>query len=275
MNVSVLNANDSIGQKIIPVSEKSLCIHNGTSDEESALPPFVQCLFGFIGNIVAIMMLVYSSKQHKWKPFHRLVCALALTDIIISVMVYPVVLKTYVTTFEYCFSKFECFYVAFLYSFSWLGSAMLVTALSFDRLLAIVFPFYYTRTSKYKRANIMILGSWTSCALVCMLLILVIGKVKIFYADTWCFIDFTDKNIGSIIATYIYACLGLSIFAATVVMNSVVIITMIRRIAADRKSTAFRKRVKSDIYIVLFLLTVVLALGVCWTPLLVCKTHGG
>ena len=250
--------------------EQSLCTHNVTDKEESLVPPFLQCFSGLLGNILALIILIRSSKRHKWKPFYRLVCALALTDAIVSVFVYPVVLKTYVTNFEYCFTNFECYYVSFLYSFSWFGSALLVTSMSLDRFLAIVFPFYYNQTSKYIRANTLILSSWILCALICMLPVTGIGNVKMFYADTWCFIDFTDTtNTGSIIVTYMYACLGLLVFAVTVVMNVVVIVTMIRRIVANRKSIASQRRLKSDIYIVVFLVLIVVVFSICWVPLTV------
>ena len=86
--------------------EQSLCTHNVTDKEESLVPPFLQCFSGLLGNILALIILIRSSKRHKWKPFYRLVCALALTDAIVSVFVYPVVLKTLRNEFWILFYKF-------------------------------------------------------------------------------------------------------------------------------------------------------------------------
>ena len=250
--------------------EESLCMHNITRKQESLAPPFLLFLSGLPGNILALFILICSVNHHKWRPFYRLVFALAITDGTISVLVIPVVLKTYVTNFEYCFTKLECYYVSFLYSFSWLGSAMLVTSLSLDRFLAVVIPMWYKRY-KYFRTNLLIFCSWTFCALISMLPLVGVGKVKMFYPDTWCFINYLDsKNISSIVVTYIYSIVGLVIFTATFIMNIAVILMTIRRIMTNRKTTGARKRLKSDIYILLFLVTISLVFSVCWVPLMVC-----
>ncbi|KAK3105386.1 hypothetical protein FSP39_023976 [Pinctada imbricata] len=179
----------------------SSCSSNRTTTQcsvgtinETMGPPIMQFLGGFVENVLALFILIKTKKNHKWKPFYRLVCALAITDATVSSLVYPFAITRYATRFTYCYSVNVCHHVAFILSFAFLGSALIVTAISFDRFLAILFPFKYDSSRKIQRTTVMIFSSWILTAAICTLPLVGVGEVKFYYPETWCFIDFTSKD---------------------------------------------------------------------------------
>ncbi|KAK3088920.1 hypothetical protein FSP39_025491 [Pinctada imbricata] len=176
---------------------------------ESIVPPSLQFLFGSGGNIIAIVILFVTSKRHKWKPFQRLVSALALTDLYGNILVYPFVIKRYASDFTYDFPYALCQHITFTFSFAFLASAMLVMMMSLDRFLAILFPFVYNVPRKILRTHLLIITTWLSSGIISILPIAGVGKVKLFYPGSWCFIDYANKENYGEIMTYIYAIIGI------------------------------------------------------------------
>ncbi|KAK3082679.1 hypothetical protein FSP39_002372 [Pinctada imbricata] len=246
-------------------------ISNQTTTEkinESIVPPILQFLFGFIGNVTAIGILIWSARRHQWKTFYRFVFALALTDLSGNILVYPIVLIRYASDFTYNFSESECHHISFMYSFAFLGSAMIVSAMSFDRFLAILFPFNYNAPTKNIRTHVLIGACWSVSAIICILPVIGVGKVKLFYPGSWCFIDFASHDSVDRVDTYLYAILGVIIFITTLTLNSAVIIAIGRKIYINRKNLGSYRRLKSDLYIVFFLLAIVIVFSICWVPLM-------
>ncbi|KAK3088378.1 hypothetical protein FSP39_018442 [Pinctada imbricata] len=235
---------------------------------ESIIPPSLQFLFGSGGNILAIVILVISSKRHRWKPFYRLVLALAITDLSGNILVYPFVIKRYSSDFTFEYPLALCQHISFMFSFAFLGSALLVMVMSLDRFMAILFPFTYHSPKKNVRTLIMIIICWILSAIVCILPIAGLGKVKRFYPGSWCFIDFASHERNDEVTTYIYTIVGLIVFILTLFLNAAVIFALCRKMYMNRNNSGHRKRVKSDIYIITFLLAIVIVFSVCWIPLM-------
>ncbi|XP_061183479.1 uncharacterized protein LOC133191758 [Saccostrea echinata] len=108
---------------------------------ESIVPPAIHFTLGILGNGIALTVIFLSTHQHKWRPFYRLVAALAFTDGGGILLVYPTVMIRYTSNFSYKFPDALCGYSSFIFSFTILCSAMLIFAMSLDRFMAIVFPF--------------------------------------------------------------------------------------------------------------------------------------
>ena len=57
--------------------------------------PAVMFIFGVVGNLVAIVVLCKSRKEQKETTFYTLVCGLAVTDLLGTLLVSPVTIATY------------------------------------------------------------------------------------------------------------------------------------------------------------------------------------
>lgn len=237
----------------------------GVIVSESIVPPSLQYGFGVFGNIIAMVLLCRSSAQHKWKPFYKLVGALAVTDFSNIALVYPAVMLRYISGFTFDFPKELCEFCSFCFSFSFMSSAFIVSAMSLDRFLAVTFPILY-RESQGKRTTVTLVLIWAFTAIVSSLNLLGIGSVKNFYPGSWCFVDFANNGRLERVNTYIYSITGLIILSTTVMLNIAVVYSVSRK---PKLSTSDKKRKRNDIFIIVFLFTIVTLFSICWVPLMV------
>lgn len=249
--------------------------HNTTTDSnsteermwESAIPPAMQFGFGVIGNIIALVVLVMSSKTHKWRPFYRLVGGLAVTDGGGILLVYPTVMVRYATDFTYLFPKALCNYSSFVYTFTLISSAMIVCAMSLDRYVAILHPFLYGSGKNGRRANVTLCIVWTAGAVISGLQLVGLGSSFNYYPKSWCFINFVEMNTLDRVNSYIYSITGILLLLVTLGINITVIVSVLRNMKSGIKSS--KRRQKNDIFIISFLLVIVLIFSSCWAPLMV------
>ena len=239
-----------------------------TPISESIVPPILQFLFGAGGNILAIVLLCCTWKSHGWRPFYRLVMGLAVTDLCGIIFVYPAVIAKYSSGFTLQYPKALCSHISFMFSFAFLASAFIVGAFSFDRFLAILFPFAYS-TNKEKRTNITLIVIWLVSAFISALPIIGVGSVHNFYPGSWCFINFASNESSDKALVYIYSCVGILILIATVVFNLAVIFAVCVRCCKTTDGNVHAHRIKDDVYIVILLMGIVTVFSVCWVPLMV------
>ena len=243
---------------------------NTTKIWESAWPPGLQFFFGVVGNLIALIVLCSSSKRHKWKPFYRLVGGLALTDMCGVLFVYPTVMSRYASGFTFDFPKPLCQYSSFIYTYALLGSALIVCAMSFDRFLAILFPYYYNTETKERRVNIMLISIWIFTFIISSLHLVGLGDSKLYYPGSWCFLNFVGKTTADRVNSFIYSLLGLLILLLTICLNASVIISICVNSRQSKRSTLSRRRgKKNNMYIIIFLLVIVAVFTSCWLPLMV------
>lgn len=250
---------------------------NSTGVWESAVPPSLQFVFGVLGNTIALVVLKLSAKTHQWRPFYRLVAALALTDGGGILLVYPTVMIRYATNFNFIMPAALCGYSSFIYSFTLLASAMIICGMSIDRFFAILYPHMYNTNTKNKRVHIMLGVIWITTAVLCSLHLFGLGGSHSFYPQSWCFIDFSNVATNDAPAklnranSFIYSIVGLIIIVSTVSLNSTVVFTICRkrflvRRANSRSESQDHKR---SIFNIVFLLAIVVVFTTCWTPLIV------
>lgn len=234
---------------------------------ESTIPPVLQFMFGVFGNLIAVIVLISSRKKHKWKPFYRLVAGLTLTDGGGISLIYPTVLIRYASNFTYEFPKPLCDYSSFMFVFTLTSSAMIVCAMSFDRFMAILYPFRYNTIGKKYRANLILVLIWISAAFISSLPMMGLGSSMLYYPGSWCFLNFMSKSTLDRINSFIYSLLGLIILFSTIFFNGGVVVSLCRnQIINNKVSPKTRKR--SDIFNAIFLLVLVSVFAACWTPLM-------
>ncbi|XP_061166342.1 prostaglandin E2 receptor EP4 subtype-like [Saccostrea echinata] len=240
----------------------------GESIWESPTPPALQFAFGVIGNAIALVVLILSSKNHQWRPFYRLVCGLAITDGGGILLVYPTVMSRYASNFTFEFPKELCDYSSFIYTFTLISSAMIICAMSFDRFFAILYPFHYNSGNKGRRTNCILALIWFIGLILSTLHLMGLGSTYNYYPKSWCFLNFVGGTTVDRINSFIYSISGLLILICTISLNISVIVTVCRNIRRENNLSS-RRRVRSDVYIILFLVVIVVIFSTCWAPLMV------
>lgn len=114
----------------------------------SAVPVTVLFVVGILGNVFALTFVCYDAKSHKWRPFYRFVCALAISDGGGILASYSIAEYRYISKFNYEFSESLCIYLGFVFVFTLMSSAIIVCCMSFDRFFAIRFSIHYSSPSK-------------------------------------------------------------------------------------------------------------------------------
>ncbi|XP_062576037.1 prostaglandin E2 receptor EP4 subtype-like [Saccostrea cucullata] len=242
--------------------------NSSTDIWESAVPPALQFAFGVIGNVIALVVLIYSSKNHQWRPFYRLVFGLAITDGGGILLVYPTVMIRYASNFTFQFPTELCDYSSFIYTFTLISSAMIICAMSFDRFFAMVYPFLYNSGNKGRRTNCFLLSIWLTGLLLSTLHLMGLGSSYNYYPYSWCFLNFVGGTTEDRINSYIYSIFGFLILICTLFLNISVIFNVCRKMRRGHKTSRGRS-VKNDVYIVFFLLVIVVIFTTCWAPLMI------
>ncbi|XP_061166021.1 prostaglandin E2 receptor EP4 subtype-like [Saccostrea echinata] len=234
-----------------------------------SVPVILLFIFGVFGNLAALLTLCSRSNSHEWRPFYRFVCGLAVTDgggILISI---PISEYQYLSRFKDPLSTPLCDYLAFVYMFTLMSSAMIVCCMSADRFIATYFPLLYNSPTKGRRANITLALLWVSSAILCSLHVFGLGSAKIFYPGSWCFLNFIDTDVPkNEVYTYIYAIVGVLAVIMTIILNFAVIAYFAYK-TFRRKSSKSSFQGWREVHVIIFLLTIVTVLTSCWFPLMV------
>ncbi|XP_052062032.1 prostaglandin E2 receptor EP4 subtype-like [Mytilus californianus] len=237
------------------------------------VPVFSILLFmlGVVGNILAIGVIIQSKKQHKWAVFHRLVIALALTDLIGILTTSPVVFAFFAGKVDLRTDDSLCHYMAFMMIFAGLATVLLVCAMALDRYLAVLHPLKYFTFHSYNFVNVVIFLIWLFSLIMAILPLFGISKSVAYFPYSWCFFNFFSNRVVDKIYTYFYAILGLAAICMTALMNICVIVGFIygRRSISRRVSTANKERSRKDMYTTVFLVAIFLVFTICWTPFMV------
>ncbi|XP_062586226.1 prostaglandin E2 receptor EP4 subtype-like [Saccostrea cucullata] len=236
---------------------------------KNAAPVTLLFLFGVSGNAIALTALCCSAKTHKWRPFYRFVCGLAISDgggILVS---YPFALSRYISNFTYEFSPDLCAFLGFVFMFTLMSSAMIVCCMSFDRFFATFFPYLYNSTTKQRRTNIILGIVWILSGFLSSLHLFGLGSSKAMYPGSWCFLNFIHVRPDcpeerlNMIYSYIYATTGVIIVLLTISVNTLVVFFFVRNIFV--RTT----RSQRDLHVIVFLLVIVVVFTSCWAPLMV------
>jgi prostaglandin E receptor 4 len=238
--------------------------------EHDVTPVYLLFFFGVGGNIIALIVLLLTAKTHKWRPFYRFVCGLAITDgggLLLSI---PFSIDIYESKFQKEFSPALCDYQMFMYMFTLMSSAMIVCGMSFDRFFATFYPLQYNRPNKEIRTNIVLTVIWVASALICSLPLFGLGSSRKYYPGSWCFLNYIETTIElNRIDAIIYATVGVIIVLATWTFNIAVICFFIHKRYTGESSWSGWK----DVHVIIFLLAVGTVFTSCWFPLMVIYTH--
>ena len=240
---------------------------------ENAGPVTMLFFFGVVGNAIALSVLCCSSKTHKWRPFYRFVCGLAISDGGGILASYPFAEYRYISKFTYTFPKPLCEYLGFVFMFTLMSSAMIVCCMSFDRFFATFYPFLYNSPSKGLRTNIILAIVWCLSGILSSLHLYGLGSSKSIYPGSWCFLNFIELNssyphhMKNTVYSYVYAVVGVLVVTLTILINLMVVVFFVKNRVVSKRTAK-----KRDLHVIAFLLVIVTVFTSCWAPLMVRPT---
>ncbi|XP_076859676.1 prostaglandin E receptor 4 (subtype EP4) a [Brachyhypopomus gauderio] len=189
--------------------------------------PAIMFIFGVIGNLIAIVVLCKSRKEQKESTFYTLVCGLALTDLLGTVLASPVTIATYVKG-SWPDGDPLCQYFGFVLLFFSLAGLSIICAMSVERYIAINHAYFYNDHVDKKLAGFTLFAIYVSNILFCALPSMGFGEVKMQYPQTWCFIDWRTNKTTHAAFSYMYAGVSSVLILSTVICNILVCVALIR-----------------------------------------------
>ncbi|GAA6219293.1 prostaglandin E2 receptor EP4 subtype [Lates japonicus] len=244
--------------------------------------PAIMFIFGVVGNVIAIVVLRISRKEQKETTFYTLVCGLAVTDLLGTLLASPVTIATYMKG-SWPGGEPLCQYSGFILLFFFLAQLSIVFAMSVERYLAINHAYFYNEYVNQKLAALTLLGIYISNIVFCALPSLGLGQVKLQKPGTWCFIDWQDNHTTVKTFNLMYAGVNSVTVLATVICNVMVCGALIlmhkrfirrtslgtdqRRIAELRRRRSFGRLAGAEIQMVILLIATSAVVLICSIPL--------
>lgn len=189
--------------------------------------PAVMFIFGVVGNLVAIVVLCKSRKEQKETTFYTLVCGLAVTDLLGTLLVSPVTIATYLKG-QWPGGHALCEYSTFILLFFGLSGLSIICAMSIERYLAINHAYFYSHYVDKRLAGLTLFAVYASNVLFCALPSMGLGSSRLQYPATWCFIDWTTNVTAHAAFSYMYAGFSSFLILATVLCNVLVCGALLR-----------------------------------------------
>ncbi|CAB1322259.1 unnamed protein product [Coregonus sp. 'balchen'] len=202
---------------------------NNTVTGRTMIPtiPSIMFIFGVVGNLIAIVVLCKSRKEQKETTFYTLVCGLAVTDLLGTLLASPVTIATYVKG-SWPGGEPLCQYFGFIMLFFSLAGLSIICAMSVERYLAINHAYFYNDYVDQRLAGLTLLAIYISNVLFCSLPSVGLGQVKKQYPQTWCFIEWRSNVSTDAAFSYMYAGFSSILILATVICNVLVCGALIR-----------------------------------------------
>ncbi|XP_026863756.2 prostaglandin E receptor 4 (subtype EP4) b [Electrophorus electricus] len=259
---------------------------NTTTSEKPKDPtiPVIMFIFGVVGNVIAIVVLRKSRKEQKETTFYTLVCGLAVTDLLGTLLASPVTIATYVNG-RWPGGDSLCQYFGFILLFFSLAGLSFICVMSIERYLAINHAYFYSHYVDQKLAGVTLAGIYVSNVLFCALPSIGLGHVKLQFPHTWCFIDWRTNNSIHAAFSYAYAGVSSALILVTVVCNVLVCGALIMmhkrfvrrtslgtdqgRITDLRRRRSFSRMAGAEIQMVILLIATSAVVLICSIPLVV------
>ncbi|KAL6463525.1 hypothetical protein MHYP_G00279160 [Metynnis hypsauchen] len=247
--------------------------------------PAIMFIFGVVGNVIAVVVLCKTRKEQKETTFYTLVCGLAVTDLLGTLLASPVTITTYV------YGKWPggeplCQYSGFILLFFSLAGLSFICTMSVERYLAINHAYLYSRYVDQRLAALAIATIYVTNGLFCALPSMGLGRIVLQFPQSWCFIDWRTNDSAHATFSYMYAGVSSALVLVTVVCNVLVcgaLIMMHRRFvrrtslgtdgarvqAELRRRRSFARLAGAEIQMVILLIATSAVVLICSIPLVV------
>ncbi|XP_008290952.1 prostaglandin E2 receptor EP4 subtype-like [Stegastes partitus] len=278
----VIASCETVKKKILADMNNSTTTTTTTDRFKPVTIPVIMFIFGVVGNVIAIVVLRISRKEQKETTFYTLVCGLAVTDLLGTLLASPVTIATYMKG-SWPGGEPLCQYAGFILLFFFLAQLSIVFAMSVERYMAINHAYFYNEYVNQRLAALTLLAIYISNIVFCALPSLGLGEVKLQNSGTWCFIDWQNNDTTVKTFNLMYAGVNSVIVLATVICNVMVCGALIlmhkrfirrtslgtdhRRIAEFRRRRSFRRLAGAEIQMVILLIATSAVVLICSIPL--------
>ncbi|XP_033737502.1 prostaglandin E2 receptor EP4 subtype-like [Pecten maximus] len=251
---------------------------NGTDLESTLKKPMVSLVVpavmfaaGVFGNVLALVVLGCSSREHKRTVFYRLVGGLAVTDLFGTMCTSPVTLVIYANNLTWVGGQSLCNYSSFMLIFAGFTTLFIVCFMALDRYIALRHPYFYSAKITHHKVKYILGALWGAAFSLACLPLIGLGENVLHFPGTWCFFDFRGEELRVKMFAYLYSFIGIGVILAIFILNIIVIATVwkMRRITKVQNSYSNIKCLDTEIQMVIFLVGILAVFGVCWAPLMV------
>ncbi|CAL8277235.1 unnamed protein product [Merluccius merluccius] len=210
--------------------------------------PVIMFIFGVAGNVIAIVVLRISRKEQKETTFYALVCGLAVTDLLGTLLASPVTISTYMKG-AWPGGHPLCQYSGFILLFFFSAQLSIIFAMSVERYLAINHAYFYNRHVGQRLAAVALLAIYALNGVFCALPAAGWGQVQLQHPRTWCFVNWRTNKTRDAAYNLAYAGVSSALVLATVACNVAVcaaLLLMHRRFLRRTSLGADQRRLRSS-----------------------------
>lgn len=240
--------------------------------------PIVMAFIGVLGNVVALIILYTSKMEVRKTPYFFLLMGQAWSDLLSYLLTAPVPIIVYANNLKWLGGEPVCKMSAFVLIGFGMVIPLFVGCLSLERLLALRFPYFYTRTVTLTKTKCIFAACWIFVMAFCTLPFLGIGCYERQFPGTWCFLNFHNESISDATYAFMYAIFNIVVISGIVLCNIAVVMALIKMKKAkstlaswpinNQQKSLFQVEMESQM--VWFLCGVTLVFVCCWMPLNVC-----
>ncbi|XP_074642679.1 prostaglandin E2 receptor EP3 subtype-like [Tubulanus polymorphus] len=245
--------------------------------------PLLMFLAGFIGNVLALVVLHRSRKSKHRTVFYTLVAALVITDLMGQILTSFMPIIVYINNRKWVGGDLTCEYHAFVMIVFGLVTPLIVCAMAVERVIALNFWFFYSTYFNHSRARILLAVLWAVVVLFASFPFFGFGHYALQYPGTWCFLNFhAEDPVGSAYAftfAVVNILLILTIIGCNIFVTRVLLKVRLKRIRlswparedGDRRSPSPMQTPchSMESQMVLLLVAITLIFTICWAPLMI------
>lgn len=225
---------------------------------------------GIIGNAFAIAATVKLLKVQKLTP-NVFIIGLACCDL-------AGILTTCIPTWIcYAFGGWQggkhlCSFQGFVTLLFPMGSGLVATLMSVDRLLSIKAPFLHRTHATVSNATKLLLAVMVFSAIFAIMPVFGFGSFVLNLTGTYCTINWFADSDSDKAFSYMYATIGILMIIIVVLSNAVVIFLLLKKTKHRRKLSQVNKKSSNDKLQLQFsrmMIIISLLFLICWTPFMV------
>ncbi|XP_041357783.1 prostaglandin E2 receptor EP4 subtype-like [Gigantopelta aegis] len=233
--------------------------------------PLLMFISGIVGNVLALMVLCRSNRDHRRNVFFRLVGGLACTDLFGILALSPVTICVYANGRKWIGGQPLCHYFSFFMIFAGIATVSIVGVMAFERYVAILQPYSYNTKFTPGKVIYILVTVWILSAFVACLPFLGLGRNVLHFPGTWCFFDYHGNGLTDKIFTYLYTFFGLFVIGVTAICNTAVMFVLVRmrHLVKKLNKHGSHAQVDNEAHMIILLAGIILVFATCYAPLMV------
>lgn len=230
---------------------------------------------GLVSNLIAFVVLLksFNRVQNRSRSFFLIFLGgLVVTDFMGLLVTGSIVVSFHVTHFNWRQLDPSCHFCNFMgmsMVFYGLCPLLLGATMAIERFIGINRPFARSSAMPKRRTISMVLMVWLIAGSISLLPVIGVGSYHMQMPGSWCFFNISSVGTDRIFSL-VFSLVGLMCLAASFLLNTVSVVTLIR-VCCGQNSAQRRRDHEVEMMVQLILIMVIAS--VCWCPLLVFVTQ--